>query len=72
MNISIAEVRDIVKKEIDNNSEEIKRPSNWSGFRVIPTRMEFWLDGGISRLHDRKLFIRSDVNSNWEIKNLYP
>ena len=50
MDISIAELRDIVKKEIDN-SEEIKRPNNWSGFEVIPTKMEFWLDGGISRLH---------------------
>ncbi len=72
MNISIAELRNIVKNEIDNNTKEIKRPKNWSGFRVIPTRIEFWLDGGISRLHDRKLFIRSDVNSNWEVKNLYP
>ena len=45
MNISITELRDMVK-EIDNNTEEVKRLRDWSGYRVIPTRMEFWLDGG--------------------------
>lgn len=72
MKISINELRDLVQKDVDENPSEIKRPKNWSGFRVVPTRIEFWQDGGISRLHDRKLFIRSDINSKWEIKNLYP
>jgi pyridoxamine 5'-phosphate oxidase len=33
-------------------TDEIHRPENWGGFRLIPTHFEFW-QGASSRLHDR-------------------
>ena len=33
-------------------SDEIHRPENWGGFRLIPSHFEFW-QGASSRLHDR-------------------
>jgi pyridoxamine 5'-phosphate oxidase len=45
------------------------RPSNWGGFRVAPTRIEFW-QGRPSRLHDRINF-RKD-GSQWKIERLAP
>jgi pyridoxamine 5'-phosphate oxidase len=47
----------------------ILRPNFWSGFRVIPDRVEFWQDQP-SRLHDRLVFIRD--NGNWRRERLFP
>ncbi len=49
----------------------IPRPENWSGFRVVPTTIEFWKDGAF-RLHDRVLFNRSGPGDSWEKTRLYP
>ena len=48
---------------------EVPRPPFWSGFRVIPERMEFW-QSRASRLHDRTLYTRQ--NDTWVIEKLYP
>jgi pyridoxamine 5'-phosphate oxidase len=48
---------------------EIPRPSYWRGFRLHPTRIEFWLDGP-DRLHDRFLFTRKP--HGWDMGLLYP
>ena len=32
--------------------QPIPRPENWGGFRIKPTRIEFW-QGRMSRMHDR-------------------
>ena len=48
---------------------EIPRPAFWSGFRVLPKRIEFWRDMPF-RLHDRQVFHR--VGEGWQVEALYP
>jgi pyridoxamine 5'-phosphate oxidase len=51
-------------------NEEIPRPDNWGGFRVIPDAIEFW-QGRANRLHDR-LRYRLLASSGWQIERLSP
>lgn len=48
---------------------EIPRPAHWSGFRILPARIEFWRDMPF-RLHERRVFLaEGDV---WREEALYP
>jgi len=47
----------------------VPRPAYWSGFRVVPTRIEFWQERPF-RLHDRVLFVRE--NEAWRRERLFP
>ncbi len=47
------------------------RPAHWSGFRIVPTSIEFWKDGEF-RLHDRVRFTRVSADADWESTRLYP
>ena len=49
----------------------IERPPHWSGFRIMPTEMEFWHDRPF-RLHDRVVFRRADRSADWSKARLYP
>lgn len=50
--------------------KEIPRPLHWGGYRVVPTKIEFW-QGRSSRLHDRIQYtLQSD--GNWIIERLAP
>ncbi|MCO5063244.1 MAG: pyridoxamine 5'-phosphate oxidase [Rhizobiaceae bacterium] len=49
---------------------EIPRPPYWSGFRVLPSSIEFWHDRPF-RLHDRVTYKRSD-GQTWSKTRLYP
>jgi pyridoxamine 5'-phosphate oxidase len=52
-------------------SDPVPRPANWSGFRLVPTAIEFWKDGAF-RLHDRVLFTRDAADAPWTRRRLYP
>jgi pyridoxamine 5'-phosphate oxidase len=47
----------------------VPRPPNWGGFRVVPSRFEFW-QGRESRLHDRLVW--SNEGGRWTIGRLAP
>jgi pyridoxamine 5'-phosphate oxidase len=47
----------------------VRRPPHWTGFRLCPERMEFWI-GKPHRLHDRYLYTRS--GDGWLVTMLFP
>ncbi|MFP4602321.1 MAG: pyridoxamine 5'-phosphate oxidase [Halochromatium sp.] len=50
---------------------EIPLPDFWGGYRVIPTRIEFW-QGRDRRLHDRFRYRREAPDAPWQIERLAP
>jgi pyridoxamine 5'-phosphate oxidase len=58
-----------LNKEYEN-AEALPLPDFWGGYRVIPTKIEFW-QGRSSRLHDRIVYKVTEDN-NWKIERLAP
>jgi len=67
---SLEGLRDAFESEAKRYKDrDVPRPPNWSGFRLVPDRIEFWL-GKPNRLHERYLYTRHD--SDWVITLLHP
>lgn len=49
--------------------KKVPRPDYWSGFRLLPEKIEFWKSGAF-RLHDRLVYYKKE--GAWESKFLFP
>ncbi|MBX2939053.1 MAG: pyridoxamine 5'-phosphate oxidase [Ferruginibacter sp.] len=56
-----------IKKRFEG--KQVTRPPHWGGYRVEPTRIEFW-QGRPGRLHDRVQYEK--IRNVWEIHRLAP
>ena len=63
----LEKIQEFEKKYKDQSS--VPRPPNWSGWRLIPREIEFWLDGE-GRIHERLVYVKE--NQKWKKKLLYP
>jgi len=52
------------------DTDEIPRPDDWGGYRIVPTRVEFW-QGRENRLHDRIVYSQ-DEHGDWVHSRLAP
>jgi len=50
---------------------EVPRPPHWTGYRVVPMKIEFWHDRPF-RLHDRVEFVRGEFGGAWTKTRMYP
>ena len=50
---------------------KVPRPSYWTGWRLCPSRIEFWRDRPF-RLHDRLVYARDSATAPWTTERLFP
>ncbi len=55
----LTEMEEAMKKEYAGREDDLPRPKNWGGFRVVPRVFEFW-QGQTTRLHDRLRFRKEE------------
>lgn len=56
-------------QQLQWEGQQIQRPENWSGIRILPVRIEF-MEFKESRLHQRTLYKK--LNNQWNISILQP
>ena len=52
-------------------SQQIPRPNQWAGWRLMPAWIEFWQQGH-NRLHQRTRYIRKPHRRKWHAMQLFP
>jgi len=73
---SVLKNRDELLKSIEeykkkyNKKTKVPRPEYWSGWCLIPSSIEFWLDGE-NRIHERLKYIKND-SGKWNKSLLSP
>ena len=60
-------IKEYEKKYPDENN--VPRPPYWSGWRLMPDEIEFWVDGE-GRIHERLNY--KNTNGKWKKEILYP
>jgi pyridoxamine 5'-phosphate oxidase len=63
----IKKIEDFKKKYKDE--KKLPRPTNWSGWRLNPSSIEFWL-GDDHRIHERLRY--NKISHIWKKEILYP
>jgi len=61
--------RRVAKYALKFGIGSVPRPPFWSGFRLVPRRIEFWREG-FARLHDRLVYHRA--GEGWTTERLFP
>ena len=59
----------VTDMEAEFAGRDVSRPPFWGGYRLTPSRIEFW-QGRADRLHDRLVFTRT--GDGWSTRRLYP
>jgi pyridoxamine 5'-phosphate oxidase len=63
----IERVREV---EREHAGGPVPRPPHWGGYRVVPQRIEHWVEGEF-RLHDRHLYVARE-DGGWDVTRLAP
>jgi pyridoxamine 5'-phosphate oxidase len=63
--------RRLAEAEARFPGDDVPRPPHWSGFRLVPSRFEFWREMPY-RLHDRLVFSRGAEEDVWSTGRLFP
>ncbi len=73
---SPVENREVLERRVAELHErhpdgDVPRPEVWGGYRIRPTRYEFW-QGRADRLHDRFIFEPAGGDGDWRATRLQP
>ena len=63
----LEKIKEFEKKYPDK--KDVPRPPHWSGWRLLPSEIEFWVDGE-GRIHERLNY--KNINNKWIKEILYP